>query len=270
MDDEILSGEYEEEIIDVPSFLAIPYSMRAACNAYQCTGGCQAEMDDCGTKEWCSDACLIYTMCTGCQAEQYDPPCGLCELGEGCNESCNESCNEGGCDDCMDCLGEGCGACLCSGGQGQYPCSQSCSECGRCEDCMDCMNSCQNSIQSQIDPWDWFFDDATTAAYHAISKQGLVSDFSSDVWNDLVDRVNDVRKLMNISPQWDEKYANHNDTRMSHVDKVLTAERFNSLWYNINQLHPVSNVTQQKRGWTVFGRYFTDLTTALNAYIDSL
>lgn len=271
----------EEELIVIPSFLTSTYSTRAACStymntcgSYQCTGGCQAEMDECGTKEWCSAACLIYVMCTTCQAEQYDPPCGICELGQGCNEgcreSCNESCSEGGCDDCMDCLGEGCGACLCSGGQGQYPCSQSCSECGRCEDCMDCENSCQNSIQSQINPWDWFFDDATTAAYHAITEQGLVSNFSSDVWNDLVDRVRDVRKLMDVSPRWDEEYANYYDTRMSSVDKTLTATRFNSLLQNINQLHPVSNVVQQTRGQEVRGRYFTALTTALNAYIDSL
>lgn len=255
MNDTTLISEASEEFITVPSFL-LAYDNYGIATASDCIvqmgdcGVCQGFIEECGYSE--------YGVCSACEGAG----------GQACYSE--QTCSQSGCDDCMDCLGEGCGSCLCAGGQGQYPCSQSCSECGSCEDCMDCMNSCQNSIQSQIDPWDWFANDETTSAYYAVAGQGLVSSFSANVWNDLVDRVRDVRKLMNVSPQWDEEYANYYDTRMSAVDKILTAVRFNSLWYNIKQLHEIDTIDQQSRGQTVYGHYFTDLTTALNVYINSL
>ena len=134
---------------------------------------------------------------------------------------------------------------------------------------MDCENSCQNSIQSAIDKWDWFENAETTAAYRAITENGLVRDFSHNVWNDLIDRVYDVRGLAGINPRWDDTYASYYSTRMSAADKTLTAVRFNSLWRNINYLWS-TGITARSKGDVVYGSYFTSLTTALNNYISYL
>lgn len=123
------------------------------------------------------------------------------------------------------------------------------------------------------DLWDWNASngDATAAqtriAYEAITGGGAVSDFNYLVWNDLVNKVNDMKSETGFP--WNTKYLSLSNTRVTTSDKTLTADRFNSLQYNIG-IHESTGLNDVYAGNEVYGWYFTNLTDALNTWINTL
>lgn len=126
---------------------------------------------------------------------------------------------------------------------------------------------------SLVEPWSWSSsngsatDTQTQDAYTAITNQGLTSNFSYKVWNDLVDKVYEVLDASGDS--WNTTYASYSATRMSSSDKILTAIRFNSLRIQIGS-HVSTGITEKSAGEQVLGSYFTTLTDCLNQWIDNL
>lgn len=254
MSTDIKSSFSQEEIISIPSFLLSNYNSSRAGDCGQCNG-CMAEMEDpCGNGEWCDECtCQGWEMC--CQSECSE---------EDCEEDPYEECKE------WDCPGEGCGTCLCTGGQGQYPCSQSCKECDACEDCMDCEDYCMGyETIYTIEQWDWEENENNEAAYEAITEKGPVTNFLYTVWNDMVGKVYAAREVGEKNPKWNSTYEIYEKTRMTPSDKTLTAKRFNSLWINIRDLKVIS-ITERKPGNYVYGHYFITLMEKLNEYIADL
>lgn len=125
----------------------------------------------------------------------------------------------------------------------------------------------------EIDPWDWSASNGnattsqTKAAYTAITSGGNVSNFSYQVWNDLVNKVVEVKT--EVGADWNVKYLSQSATLMTSSDKTLTAARFNSLRYNIG-IHESTGLNDVFTGDKVYGWYFTALTKALNLWIDSV
>lgn len=125
----------------------------------------------------------------------------------------------------------------------------------------------------EIDEWDWSISNGsataaqTQKAYTAITSRGAVSDFSYLVWNDLVNKVNDVKAEVGVS--WNTKYLSLSNTLMTSSSKTLTADRFNSLRYNIG-IHESTELYDVYTGDEVYGWYFTTLTDALNTWIADL
>lgn len=123
----------------------------------------------------------------------------------------------------------------------------------------------------KVDKWNWNYsnggasDSQTRAAYNAVSSNGKTSDFSYLVWNDMADKVREILESKNLT--WNSRFATYADTKMSYYDKTLTAERFNSLRYNIG-LHHSTGIDTVYRGDTIFGWYFTTLTYCMNNWID--
>lgn len=123
------------------------------------------------------------------------------------------------------------------------------------------------------DLWDWGISNGdatatqTQTAYTAITGHGAVSDFSYLVWNDLVSKVNDMKGEVGLS--WNEKYLSLSNTKMTSSSKTLTADRFNSLRYNIG-IHESTGLNEVYTGDEVYGWYFTNLTDALNTWINTL
>lgn len=110
----------------------------------------------------------------------------------------------------------------------------------------------------------------TKAAYTAITNKGSTAAFSYLVWNDMVDKV--LEALSVAGDSWStngSKYLSAASTKMSSSDKTLTAARFNSLRYNIG-LRYSTGITDKSKGDTVYGSYFTTLTSALNSWIATL
>lgn len=124
-----------------------------------------------------------------------------------------------------------------------------------------------------IDHWSWSQSNGeasrsqTTSAYNAITNQGLLSDFSYKVWNDMVQKVNDI--LYEFGYDWDGTYLSYGRTKMSSSDKEMTSDRFNSLRYNIGIHYSTGlNVHDLDTGKPVMGWYFTRLTDCMNDWID--
>ena len=108
---------------------------------------------------------------------------------------------------------------------------------------------------------------ATQTAYSAVVSNDDVDDFSYLVWNDIVDKVKEV--LDESGFYWDTTYAAYENTKMSAVDKTLTAARFNSARYNIG-IHHVTGIEEKHSGYTVYGSDFLTLVAKLNEWIDTL
>lgn len=147
------------------------------------------------------------------------------------------------------------------------------------------LTNIEDSFQTEeipVLPWTW--DDCQTiegdvgeasdletmSAYSAITKQMETTEFSYKVWNDLCAKTREVRSARGSS-SWRSDFLSYSDTLMSSSDKILTAERFNSLRINIGSMQDVSSIPYPVvKGEEVYGSYFLTLTNALNREIANL
>ncbi len=125
-----------------------------------------------------------------------------------------------------------------------------------------------------ISNWSWASsngnasDKQTVAAHSAVYNRTGTKEFFHLVWNDMVDKVNE---MINAAEKvWISDSLSIDDTKMtadSDVTRTLTADRFNALVQNIEQIYDTSygNVGT---GDTVYGGYFLHLAECLNAWID--
>lgn len=140
----------------------------------------------------------------------------------------------------------------------------------------------RGTTKSNVEPWTWddcqtiggdvgeAADIETMSAYSAITKQMETTEFSYKVWNDLCAKTREVRTARGSS-SWRSDFLSYSDTLMSSSDKILTAERFNSLRINIGSMQDVSSIPYPVvKGGEVYGSYFTTLTNALNDEIANL
>lgn len=115
-------------------------------------------------------------------------------------------------------------------------------------------------------------DAQTVRAYEAITNHGPVSDFSYKVWNDLCNKISSVQSYAGIG-KWatDDGNLPLPETLMTASDRTLTADRFNSMRYNLGRNYSTGidpNLIQ--KGLPVKGEYFTKITTSLNNWIKKL
>lgn len=140
-----------------------------------------------------------------------------------------------------------------------------------------------------ITPWRWETSNGsatvaqTHAAYAALVSNGNTSLFHRNVWNDLVNKVNEVLAAMNLA--WVNTYGSVNATKMTQLYETLTATRFNALRYNTRynswswardtgsvgyigrvDFRGVGSVGETAAD-TVYGRYFLELAERLNVVI---
>ena len=237
--------EKSSELILIPQYLSetLNNTSYSLTRVKVCNEGCQTEC------ETAFEVCGV-----GCEVSSQS--CGSCETW--CQSACQRHCQgcESDLDDCVTCE-------RCMGDACQYACEAAC------------------EIEFEIvpvpliEPWSWeesngsASDEQTMLAYEAITSKGECADFSYLVWNDLIEKVAEVRKTGDEEPSWNSSYLSKDDTKMSLEDKTLTAERFNSLWINIDTLKS-TDISAQKSGNIVMGNYFITLTSKLNSYIDDL
>lgn len=143
-----------------------------------------------------------------------------------------------------------------------------------------------------VDRWNWYGTNETSIsdhrnpasstetqlAYSAITSKGSVSDFNHRVWNDMCYKCREILAALGYGNEgsngWNDYYLDFEDTLMHTGNSVMTANRFNSLRYNIGSriifhwsFDPDSDI---QPGKPVRGRYFTELTDALDTWIDSI
>lgn len=112
----------------------------------------------------------------------------------------------------------------------------------------------------------------TATAYTAVTTNGYTTDFSYLVWNDIVEKVNEI--ITYLDGDWLTKYASLANTKMTSTDKDMTAVRYNSLLYNIwayciTDISAFNSLKQNKED-DVLGSYFTNIVTYINNTIDTL
>ena len=92
--------------------------------------------------------------------------------------------------------------------------------------------------------WDWSQSNGNSsveqmeAAYNALVNQGLCSDFSRLVWNDLVDATAEAISAAGLT--WDSTYGNVASCKINESMGMLTASAFNAVAKNIHNFGFVS------------------------------
>lgn len=130
---------------------------------------------------------------------------------------------------------------------------------------------------SGIALWNWdesngeASPEQTQAAHEAITHGGSASDFFHLVWNDLCNKIAEVQEFV-VGSDWATDGGGGltlDETCMSDDDRVLTADRFNSMKYNLGRNEP-TGIADVETGDPVLGSYFETITTVLNNWISSL
>lgn len=123
-----------------------------------------------------------------------------------------------------------------------------------------------------IQPWFWTKSngEATTVmtqeAYDVLWGRLPASEFSHYVWNDLVDKVYEMRRAKGYS--WDTasgRYPSYAGCKL-YAGDVLSAKIFNGVKYNVGTINPTFSDVQS--GDRIYGQYFTILTDRLNEIIN--
>lgn len=156
-----------------------------------------------------------------------------------------------------------------------------------------------------LTPWSWEATEEgceSTSLQRRNAKKAVdkaegysVLNFTYQVWNDLVNKVNQAIQTISAidGSTWETEYADpstgetisylsYDDTLMTENDKVLTADRFNTLKFNIGcrvgsgyvdnngDTQSGTGIADVNKGDIVYGRYFTRLTESLNNWIQNL
>lgn len=115
--------------------------------------------------------------------------------------------------------------------------------------------------------WSWTASTPRRNAQTALENKGAVSNFSYTVWNELCEKVLEIRQALGKS--WSSYYLTFAKTKMSSTDKTLTAARYNSLRYNVGELYS-TGISEVSSGDKVKGQtHFLDLTDTINEWIDN-
>lgn len=239
-----------DELIQIPSSLlsTSTYATTGTCTTTAQCGTGQCGNSQCGVCQSTGEACTTRQCTTVAQ-------CGTCQVVRQCTTVAQ------------------CGTC-------QATCQSECStiaECGICQLTL-CTDETMSSTTPVVDYWDWSVSNGsananqTQAAYSAVANNGETSEFSYLVWNDMCAKVKEVRDAVSGIGSWDTGGSgglSYNNTLMTSSDKVLTADRFNTLRYNIGSQYS-TGISEVYTGDVVYGSYFITLMEKVNEWIDTL
>lgn len=138
----------------------------------------------------------------------------------------------------------------------------------------------ESASSAAPDPWDWFSSNGnasaslTRSSYYALQDKDETISFSRIVWNDMCDKIVEVREYLGFS-SWNNTYGTYEDTKMGYYDRTLTAKRFNALRYNVDTAIDAAGLGNSqktkinivKSGQPVYARYFTTITDCINKLI---
>lgn len=109
----------------------------------------------------------------------------------------------------------------------------------------------------------------TVRAYNVLMGNVTADQFAHEVWNDLVDKVVEVREALGYS--WDRAggdYPSASGCKMNAGDR-LTADAYNGVRYNIGSVFS-TGISDQSPGDQITGYKIYHLTEVLNIIIDDL
>ena len=109
--------------------------------------------------------------------------------------------------------------------------------------------------------WSW-----TTTERNAFNNNGLTTVITYLRWNAFVDKIYEASANDWRTSAADGANLSYASTKMTSSDKTLTANRFNSVRYNIDYRIP-TGIGRVYKGDDVLGSYFLTLETKLNQWI---
>ena len=140
-----------------------------------------------------------------------------------------------------------------------------------------------------ITPWNWTASNGTAspsqtkAAYTALITGGMTYNFSRNVWNDIITKINETAKA--LGKGWNSEYLSYYGTKMHYLYSSLSATMFNSARYNTNYLTWTWSYDPDAKGYVgrddfkgvadvgdkdadfVYGSYILELVNRLNTVI---
>lgn len=130
--------------------------------------------------------------------------------------------------------------------------------------------------QLGVDPWSWTASNggasaAQTRNFYSVLRGTLPADpgnVSRLVWNDLVDKVLDLRSALGMG--WDTvsgRYLSASGCRVSAGD-TLSARKYNSVKYNIGSVYP-TDLADAAAGDEITGTHVLRLTETINTIISN-
>lgn len=124
-----------------------------------------------------------------------------------------------------------------------------------------------------VEPWSWTSSNGqatsaeTRTAYDVLYGNVPANEFSHYVWNDLVDKVAEMRDGMGYT--WDRAggtYPSASGCKL-YAGDTLSASAYNGVRYNIGSVMG-TGITDRSPGDRIYGYLIYDLTTTLNDIID--
>ena len=130
----------------------------------------------------------------------------------------------------------------------------------------------------EIDPWSWTRSNGsasssqTRTALDVLYGDVPANEFSHYVWNDLVDKVVEVRDALGLG--WGTRDSNGDRIPTASGCKMysgdtLSASAYNGVRYNIGSIE-TTGITPQSPGDRIYGYMIYDLTTVLNDIINNI
>ena len=114
-----------------------------------------------------------------------------------------------------------------------------------------------------VELWSW-----TTTELNAFNNNGLTTVLTYQRWNAFVDKIYEVSNNDWWISSTDGATLSYSATKMTSTDRILTAERFNSVRYNIGARKP-TGISRVYKDDDVLGSYFITLGNKLNEWIQS-
>lgn len=117
-----------------------------------------------------------------------------------------------------------------------------------------------------VEPWSWTSSNGsatatqTQNAYKVLTGELTADNFSHRVWNDLVDKVVEVKAKYNLV--WETRYATYENSKVSAGD-TLSATIYNSVKYNIERCASTGYDFVDPED-PLTGSHIIALTTAIN------
>lgn len=129
--------------------------------------------------------------------------------------------------------------------------------------------------ESVVEPWSWTSSNgsATAAqtknAYSILLGNRVADDFSHNVWNDLIDKIVEMREAQGLS--WTTNggvYLTASECKVSSGD-TLTAEIYNSMKVNVGSISS-TDIQDVEPGDEITGYHITHVVDVLNDIIGGL
>lgn len=109
--------------------------------------------------------------------------------------------------------------------------------------------------------WSW-----TTSESNAFKNKGLLTTLTRTRWNEFISWAITVIAYANTA--YNEGFDTIASTNKMGTDKILYATSFNNIRAKIDQLSS-TGISTVSKGDIIYGHYFTDLSDAVNSYLNS-